>query len=566
MKPAYVDEFEQARAKAHAAPPTPETPAARPSHREAGAEEGRRESMATTLVKLALELGVEPWHDASTRDAFIAVPCGAAVEHFDLRSRDARDWLGRLAHTKLHKAVPSAVIADAINTLASKARFDGQAHPVATRVAALGTDGIVLDLADAACRVVLVTPDGWSVTSSSSVRFRRSRGMLPLPEPTRGGSLDDLRPLLNVQRDDDFRLLVGWLLQALSPTGPYPVLTLIGEQGTAKSTAGRLLRNLVDPNVAALRGDVRKPDDLMIAAKNSHVVALDNISKLPEWLSDALCRIATGGGFGTRQLFTDSDELLIDVQRPTLLTSITSVVSRGDLQDRAITVPLAPIPDEARRPERELLAAYEAIRPRVLGALLDAVAGALRERPGVQLARLPRLADHAIWVTAAEPALGWPSGAYLAAFNRQSAEAVELALDGDIVARVLGAYLDGCGGLWSGTAGDLRDALTPLATNADGWPRNARGLSAALDRLAPQLRDVGVDISRRREGRGGTRLLTIRRTTVSNRQPSGQTVSTNPNENGVTDDADATDGRKPLSLSSPLPPSQKGTTHGTYTV
>src|SRR5262249_54050728 len=147
------------------------------------------------------------------------------------------------------------------------------------------------------------------------------------------------------------------------------------------------------------------------------------------WLSDCLCRLATGGGFATRELYTDADEVLFDSQRPVIITSIEDVADRGDLLDRAVIVRLPAIPEEKRRRESGFWAAAVAALPAILGALLDAVAAGLRNLPGVRLDRLPRMADFAAWVTACEPALGWPPGSFLAAYRGNVADANELALD-----------------------------------------------------------------------------------------------------------------------------------------
>ena len=148
------------------------------------------------------------------------------------------------------------------------------------------------------------------------VRFRRPAGMQPLPVPVQGGSVEVLRSFLNVQSDTDFVLVVAWALAVLRNRGPYPVIVLSGEQGSAKSTFSAILRSLLDPNTAPLRALPREDRDLFIAASNGHVLAFDNVSGLPSWISDTLCRLATGGGFAVRQLYTDQDEVLFDAARP----------------------------------------------------------------------------------------------------------------------------------------------------------------------------------------------------------------------------------------------------------
>ncbi len=143
--------------------------------------------------------------------------------------------------------------------------------------------------------------------------------MLPLPVPTRGGTVEELRRFVNVTDEVGWRLTVAWVVQALRPTGPYPVLLLQGEQGSAKSTAERLLRALIDPSAAPLRTTPRNEHDLFIAATSAWVVALDNISNLQPWLSDALCRLSTGGGFSTRTLYKNREQELFDATRPLAL-------------------------------------------------------------------------------------------------------------------------------------------------------------------------------------------------------------------------------------------------------
>ena len=225
------------------------------------------------------------------------------------------------------------------------------------------------------------------------VRFRRAAGMLPLPIPERGGSIETLASFLNLPARDDQVLVVSWLLGGLQHRGPFPLLAIAGEQGSAKTVLSKILRALIDPNVAPVRALPREERELMIAANNGHVLAFDNLSSLPGWLSDALCRLASGGSFALRQLYTDADEVLFQAARPTILNGIEDVITRQDLADRTIFLTMGSLRDEQRRPETELWQQFELARPRILGALLDAVAHGLRMRDCMQFVRLPRMAD-----------------------------------------------------------------------------------------------------------------------------------------------------------------------------
>ena len=225
----------------------------------------------------------------------------------------------------------AAVIGSALDLLEARAQFDAPERAVNIRVAE-HAGRLYLDLADEHWRAVAIGPDGWRVLGCPPVRFRRSPGMLPLPVPERGGSIEALRSFLNLSNQNDFVLVVAWLLAALRPGGPYPLLAISGEQGSAKTVLSKLLRALVDPNVAPVRALPREERELMIAANNGHLLAFDNLSGLPPWLSDALCRLASGGSFAVRQLYTDDEEVLFKAARPILLNGIEDVIGRQRLR------------------------------------------------------------------------------------------------------------------------------------------------------------------------------------------------------------------------------------------
>jgi hypothetical protein len=345
--------------------------------------------------------------------------------------------------------------------------------------------------------------------ASPPVRFRRPAGMLPLPIPERGGSIEALNSFLNLACRNDFVLLVAWLLAALRSGGPYPLLAISGEQGSAKTVLSKLLKALIDPNAAPVRALSREERELMIAANNGHLLAFDNLSGLPGWLSDALCRLATGGSFAVRQLYTDDEEMLFDAARPILLNGIEEVISRPDLGDRAIFLTLAPIGDAQRRSETELWRAFEIARPRILGALLDAMVQGLRDSGRLYLGPLPRMADFALWATACETAL-WPAGTFAHAYAANRKAAIESIIEADPAATcVRSIMVDRT--VWTGSASDLLRLCEERARDdiAKGTlrPRNPRTLAGRLRRAQTFLRTLGIEISFWREGRMGTRMI-----------------------------------------------------------
>ena len=208
----------------------------------------------------------------------------------------------------------------ALAVIEAKAYFDGGEQPVHVRVSGMD-DKLYLDLADAEWRAVEIDADGWRIIGDPPVRFRRQWNAV-IAGPGARRIAGRATPAINVQDDRDAVLITAWLLAALLDRGPYPMLALTGEQGLAKSSLAALLHSLEDPDTAPLRTLPRDDRDLFIAATNGHVIAIDNVSSLPPWLSDTLCRLSTGGGFATRQLYTNLDEVLLDAMRPIILTGM----------------------------------------------------------------------------------------------------------------------------------------------------------------------------------------------------------------------------------------------------
>jgi hypothetical protein len=411
----------------------------------------------------------------------------------------------------VEQGAPSSVaLQSALGVIEAKAHYDCPERVIHVRVGGLD-ERLYLDLCDEAWRAVEIDTAGWRVVDSPPVRFRRAAGMQPLPEPLSGGSIETLRSFLNVKTNTDFVLAVAWILAALRNCGPYPVLVLSGEQGSAKSTFSAILRSLLDPNSAPLRALPREDRDLFIAANNGYLLAFDNVSGLPGWISDTLCRLATGGGFAVRQLYSDQDEILFDAERPVILNGIEDFVTRPDLADRAVFLTLEPIPEQQRQPEGELWRTFEAERPRILGVLLDAVAMGLNRLPHTRLERLPRMADFALWAAACESAF-WSAGTFEAAYRTNREEAVDSVIDADPVASTIRTMMVGRPS-WAGTASDLLVVLARAAgervSKSKGWPDTPRALAGRLRRAVTFLRKIGIDVRFSRDG-GRTRARMIR--------------------------------------------------------
>jgi hypothetical protein len=507
-------------------------------------EPSRKATQSQLIVECAA--GIELFHTPEMV-AYASLRVGEHREIWPIKSKGLRGWLTREFYQKHGKPPASQGMQDALSLLEARARFDSPESQVYARIAPHG-DGIYIDLCNDKWEAVEIRPQGWKVVQNPPVRFCRSRGMQLLPIPVPGGSVAPLRDLINIGDARNWMLLLSWLVAALRPKGPYPVLVLLGEQGSAKSTTARLIRGLIDPAAASLRTPPREERDLMIAANNSWVMAFDNLSGLPQWLSDALCRLATGGGFATRELYTDTDEVILDLTRPVILNGIDHLTERPDLAERAIILQLPRIDEHARRDEAQLYADYERDRPQILGALFAAISAALARLPNIKLNRKPRLADFALWATAAEGELGFAPGDFMRAYDGNRAEAIQETLESDPVSAAIIELISRNKEpdfFWAETTGELLKTLEPLAYEAaksPAWPKSPRALSGQLRRLVTFLREAGIEISLpdpRKRSSGGRRPLTITRktgdltATIATTATAGVAAQSNPQLNVV---------------------------------
>lgn len=480
-------------------------------------ENSERPSQADLLVELTA--GLELFHSPGTCDTQAALASISVDNHREtwlVTSKGFRSWLGRGFFRQYGKVPNAQSVQDALNVISGRALYDGPEKETPVRVAQ-HEGNVWLDLCDEQWRAVKVTPLGWDVVESVNVpvKFIRRRGMLALPTPKPGGAISHLREFVNAGSEDDFTLIVGFLIAALKPTGPYPTLGLNGEPGSAESTQCRFVRSLIDPNVAALRRPPRDERDVMIAASNSWLIALDNCSALKPWLSDTFCMLNTGGGFGCRELYSDGEEKLFSASRPIMINGIADNITASDLVDRSFLLTLPAIPEDKRRDEADLNNEFERRRPYILGALLDGVSAALRNFATVRLESKPRMADVCRWVTASEEGLGWEPGRFMIAYSTNRASSNELVLEASSVGTVL-LQMMGSQREWTGRATDLLAVLETTYADEkmvkrDDWPKTPTGLGGQIRRLAPNLRKAGITVGldERTPDRKRTRLIRL---------------------------------------------------------
>ena len=499
-------------------------------------EKTERSSQASFLVELAAER-CELFTD-SQGEAYAAIPVShseaeAHRETHRIRSRGFSRWLRLRFYAERGGSPSSEGMSSALKTIEAKAHYDGARHEVFLRSANLG-DRVYVDLCDDHWRAIEIDSEGWRVIDDVPVHFRREAGMQPLPapsvDPKKG--IERLKKVLCLRDERDLIVIVAWELAALAGRPPFTVLVFLGEPGSTKTSAAFVARSLVDPNAAPLRAKPKDLHEVFVAAVHSRIIAYNNLSHVPDWLSDGICVVSEGSGESQRELFTNADESLIFACAPFLVTSIENVIRRGDLAQRALFVHLANVSDKERMTEEEFKLRFRQAHPDILGALCSAVAHGLKTEKSLKIGALPRMANFYKWATACEGAL-WPNGTFAAAFEANALGATEDVIESDKAAFQLRLFMIERGE-WNGTAtqllvelvayirrpvreaeaayakateagkyadraevekaaADLREAREKARdTLREGWPKAANALSGKLKRASPALRKAGI--------------------------------------------------------------------------
>ena len=483
---------------------------------ESGRESSKRESQADRLVALVTTEGVELFHD-DLNESFARVPVHNHREVWRCCSKDFRRWLAGRFWQSEEKALGSDALSAALNVIEAQARFEGEEQRLHNRVAR--HDGAIwYDLADEDWRAVRITGKGWNVVADPPILFRRYSHQRPQPEPVRDGDLRELLRFVNLSDPSQELLLLVYTVCCFLPDIPHPIPVLHGPQGSAKTTLFRMLRQLVDPSAVDVLSFPRDATELVQQLSHHWAPYYDNVSTLPDSISDILCRTVTGEGFSKRELYSDDEDFIYTFRRCVGMNGINVAAHKPDLLDRCILFGLEPIDAAHRKPEEAIWREFEEERPRLLGSILDLLSRAMALHGSVCLTRFPRMADFALWGGAIALALGRSEEEFLAAYEGNTEARNEEVLQASPVGAMVMEFMERRTE-WEGTPTELLAELETLAdqhrvnTKAKGWPRAAHALSRRLNEVRPNLAAVSLVIAMRRDGK--RRTVVIKKTAVS---------------------------------------------------
>jgi hypothetical protein len=470
----------------------------------------KKESQADRLIRLCLAQNPILFHDQH-KTPYVRIQQSKVNVTLPVRSKPFRTWLASLLWQDEEKAPGTEAVYSALNVLEAMAVFNGPKHTLYNRVAP-ALDGFWIDMADDKWRAIKVTAAGWEIVDNPPILFKRYSHQLPLVEPKHGGSPWKFLEFINVNDEDEegeatqLTLLCA-LVSYFVPLIPHVILVLYGIQGSGKTMFFKLVRRLIDPSAVDVLTLPRDERERVQQLDHHWCAFYDNVTRLPSWMSDTLCRAATGGGFTKRELYTDDQDIIYNFKRCVGLNGINIAAQRGDLLDRSLLIGLKDIPKNRRRTEKQLLNDFEGCKAEILGSFLDTLVRAVEVYPRVNPEGLFRMADFTRWGCAIAVALGKQPEDFINAYEKKVKMQIEEAAHSSPVATVLLDWLEflfAKGSLdskkWEGTPSELYSALLKrakdlgMSTRQKVWPKAPHVLVRQLNELAPSLKMLGWEV------------------------------------------------------------------------
>jgi hypothetical protein len=440
------------------------------------------------LIQLASE-EVEDFFVNELGEFYASIDINGMTKNVNIEKKHFKLWLRRIYYNTFGTPPSENTIKEALSTII--ALEDGKYNnrmSSPTRLARLD-DTIYIDLGHENNFYVKINKSGWEIVKSTPIKFVRPSTFLSLPTPQRGGNIHDFKRIMTVD-DDQFALIMGYIVGCYNVGTPFPILVLQGGQGSAKSTTAELIKYLVDNALPLLRGFPKNEEDLMLSTQTNWVLAFDNLSNVSNHMSDALCKISTGSGFATRKFYENAEEVVLVAKRPIILNGIDYIAHRQDLASRSIIIHLPIIPENERKGHKEIWSEFKKMCPYILGIIFDAVSMALREQHHVKLTKAPRMADFAQWVTAAEPVLGIQNGRFIEIYSENLNESKLEGVEQDLMALAICKCLNGKPVI-EGSATEILDILSryvPAASlSSKEWLSAPNQFRNKINRILPLL-------------------------------------------------------------------------------
>jgi hypothetical protein len=464
-------------------------------------EESQARTQAEVIIEIAKKMCKQFFHD-QFNTAYAAITLGDHTEVIALDNKRFKHYIcGAYYETK--NSVPNAEsITGAINVLKYEADFKGDMIPLHLRVASYdGDDTILYDLTNKNWDIIRITAEGWKIEKSPII-FRRYSNQLPQVYPSRDYEqdvFDQFINLVNVKDNDNKLLLKCYIIALFVPGIQKAIQMLHGDQGAAKTTFQELEKMLVDPSSILTLAFPRDTNEFIQKLAHNYIAYFDNVSHIPDWISDILCRAVTGSGFSKRQLWTDDDDIVYNFIRCVGFNGINLAATKADLLDRGLIIQLSKISKKDRRLRSDILAEFYELRPKLLGYIFDILVKVLDTR--VELDELTRMADFAKICETISRCMGNKDNAFIDAYNRNIQLQTEQILESNIIAPIIVKLMENKT-MWTGSATELLGYMEPIAeqmrinVSSRGYPKGPNVLTRRLNEIKSTLEEIGIVITK----------------------------------------------------------------------
>jgi len=466
------------------------------SAREKGFDQksNKKAKQSTQALELLAATGYELYNDQNG-DAFIKFrPQDRGVVAYPVRSSATEAWISYQYYNAMGEPISNGPQKEVLAALEAKAKFNSPKKSVHVRFG-LCEGNIYIDRGsdDAKGSFVEISKLGWKLIDETPALFWRPEGFESFAPPRSGGSINDLKSILNFD-DRNYKLLIAYMINCYNPYGPFMALIPQGGKGSGKSMVSSIIKRIIDPSVVERSMLPKNDHDLVIQASQQFLLSIDNVSNVPFNLSDNFCRVLTGSAFVTRRYYTDNESRIFRLERPIILNGIGNFINAADLLERSIQINLEPIPPGMSKTERQMEKELARLLPGFMGALFDCVSYGLANIDKVEAPTNIRMADAAHFILACEPATGFEPGAMIAAVSDARHEMMTDRIVNDPLFIELCKIIENLDNYhFTGTMGELHEILQG---NSDfgitkNWKTPAT-LSSHITRKADMLRESGL--------------------------------------------------------------------------
>jgi len=449
------------------------------------------------------------FHD-NKKDGYVRIKTESSHKLLSSTSTELSDLYRNFFFEANGKPPTDSKVREVMSQLSANARGKGTLIQPSLRVAKEG-ETYYYDLANKASECVKIDTMGWSIITNTNIPLITNKLTSEQYSPERGGDVNDLFRFINVKNEDDRLLLLATLTSCFISDIPHPLLVLHGPKGSAKSTATRIIKNLIDPSEVTSVQLTKNLKDIALNFSSSWLIPFDNVTFINSEISDVLSKVVTGDSFSTRKLYTDGELHVMSFRRCLILNGINNPTKKPDLLDRSVLIEIERIDDDARKTEAKIQKELRDLFPKILGSLFDLTSRALALRSNVPENNLARLADFDLWGRAVSMALNGSAEPFMRAYakniNRQSDEAIEQSSFAQVMIKYLQTHVQD---RIETTSEDLLKEIKIEAgedASSKDFPKAANSLSRKINEFSPDLLTYGFRITRKLTGR--KRLIII---------------------------------------------------------